>query len=169
MEASSLIRERQCRPCKPVQFFSGHTHYVTRAFFTPDGKRIMTASQDSTVQLWDARSGRELKRYEHPGPVEEILPSPDGSRLLTQWFYALHSTTLTLANKHCASLWDVESGGEVRRFCDEMGPQTTWQVWGIVGFSPDGVMIPIVDLSGKPSSLWNAVTGERIREYARTR
>ena len=38
----------------------GHTSDITGVDYSPDGKRIATASIDSTARLWDALSGAEL-------------------------------------------------------------------------------------------------------------
>jgi len=38
----------------------GHSHYVPDAAFSPDGTRLVTASWDRTLRLWDARSGAQL-------------------------------------------------------------------------------------------------------------
>jgi WD40 repeat protein len=150
--------------CQAVRPLIGHTNFVLQSFFSRDGAQIVTASTDSTARLWDARSGRELRRFTHPGAVDQLLLNSDGSRLLTHWGYGVTAPP-GLAHRQCVSLWDAASGREIRRFCDENTPTMTWQVWGIVGFSPDGKTIPIVGLSGKPVSLWNASTGELIRSY----
>ncbi|MGQ0628392.1 MAG: protein kinase domain-containing protein, partial [Phycisphaerales bacterium] len=62
----------------------GHTQWVNSAAFSPDGRRIVTASNDNTARVWDAAtgvSGAELKG--HPESVTSAAFSPDGSRIVT--------------------------------------------------------------------------------------
>jgi len=48
----------------PFVELKGHTAWVNFALFSPDGKRIATASQDDTARIWDAESGKELRKFE---------------------------------------------------------------------------------------------------------
>ena len=40
-----------------MQVFAGHAGPVTCGGFTPDGKAVVTASEDSSLRLWNPRSG----------------------------------------------------------------------------------------------------------------
>jgi WD40 repeat protein len=65
----------------------GHASAVRATAFSPDGKRIATASPDG-VKLWDAASGKELLSLKStakwsPSPVE-LFFSRDGTRLFLQ-------------------------------------------------------------------------------------
>ena len=52
--------------------------------FTPDGKRIASCSQDKTVRLWNAKSGKSLWVYKgHMDGVSAVCVSPDGTRLVS--------------------------------------------------------------------------------------
>jgi WD40 repeat protein len=64
--------------------FTGHTGPVACGAFAPDGKRVVTGSEDKTARLWDATTGKELFRYEdHEAAVTGVAFSPGGGRLAT--------------------------------------------------------------------------------------
>lgn len=43
--------------------FSGHTQNVNTARFSSDGKMLLTSSNDATVRLWEAATGKNLKVF----------------------------------------------------------------------------------------------------------
>jgi hypothetical protein len=62
----------------------GHEGGVLTAVFSPDGRRIFTASFDRTARLWDAETGAlgQVLRG-HEDWVRSAVFSPDGRRILT--------------------------------------------------------------------------------------
>ena len=54
------------------------------AQFSPDGRRIVTASADKAARVWDAQSGKQLtEKLNHDGEVRSADFSPDGKRIVT--------------------------------------------------------------------------------------
>ena len=56
----------------------------SRAWFSPDGTRVVTASEDRTARLWDAATGKPLgEPMKHADAVGYAAFSPDGTRIAT--------------------------------------------------------------------------------------
>ena len=53
------------------------------ACYSPDGRCVASGgSHDCAVRVWDAATGRELRKYEgHQGKVTAVVFFPDGKRL----------------------------------------------------------------------------------------
>jgi len=76
-----------------------HEGAIVSAQFSPDGQRIVTASGDGTVRIWDERSGRAIGApLRHEGPVVSAQFSPDG-----QWI-------VTASIDKTARVWNARSG-----------------------------------------------------------
>jgi hypothetical protein len=67
--------------------------------FSPDGTRILTASDDNTARLWDAATGQPVAEpLRHEGGIRSAVFSSDGARILTA------------SDDETARLWDAATG-----------------------------------------------------------
>ena len=53
--------------------------------FSPDGKRIVSASWDKTIRIWDAQTGHQIGQplEGHIDYVQSASFSPDGKRIVS--------------------------------------------------------------------------------------
>jgi WD40 repeat protein len=68
---------------KVIGILNGHEGTLPTATFSPDGSRILTASQDGTARVWDAANGNEIAALKHGGTVNSAEFSPDGRYIVT--------------------------------------------------------------------------------------
>ena len=72
---------------------------VRSVAFSPDGKQVVSGSNDETVRLWDAATGAALQTLEgHTDAVNSVAFSPDGKQVVSgSWDKTVR-------------LWDVATG-----------------------------------------------------------
>ena len=77
----------------------GHTDGILYAAYSPDGSKIVTASEDHTARIWEARTGLQLgPALQHGDEVRMAEFSPDGTRVVTA------------SEDRTARVWDVQTG-----------------------------------------------------------
>jgi WD40 repeat protein len=98
-----------------------HKGYVNRAAFSPDGRRVVTAGQDKSADVWDAATGENNASLPHPGAVEDVSFSQDVRAVITS---GVDGT---------ARVWEAATGQPVTRPLRH-GPGEVLSA----AFSPDG-------------------------------
>jgi WD40 repeat protein len=127
---------------------SGHMGTVRSVAYSPDGKFILSGSDDKTLKLWNAARGREVQMFTgNRGAVTGVAFGPDGKVAVSG------SADGTLR------LWDVTTGLQVRA-TDSLG----WKVTG-VAFSPDGRFVASA-ADDNQVTLWALPAVERVRTFA---
>jgi WD40 repeat protein/serine/threonine protein kinase len=118
-----------------------HDHEVEHVAFSPDGRRIVTASRDHTARVWEVRTGEAVTPpLRHGHLVWKAAFSPDGRRVVT----ASHDRT--------ARVWDASSGRAVTPALPHDSAVVD------ASFSPDGRRVVTASTDGT-ARLWDAVTG----------
>lgn len=169
----------------------GDDSSVRRVAFLPDGDRVITASEDGTIRLWDIHTASEVRvPTGHVGRVLALAVSRDGKNLLTGG----EDSTVRVQN--------LETGDESQQFpgdgaavtgvafCDErdrivsttsVGEAGTVRIWdtktgNVVRrfetnaplwfpvFSSDGRRL-VASSGGKRFRVWNLDTGEQLQIF----
>jgi WD40 repeat protein len=125
----------------PVVRYARHGA-VASAAISPDGRLVATGSWDRSAKIWDANTGRAIRKLEgqHAAYVNSVDFSPDGAQLLTS------------SDDATACMWDVESGELVGRLSGHSDR--------VIGarYSPDGTRI--ITVSGDATArIWDRATG----------
>ena len=90
----------------------GHTDVINTAVFSPDGKKIVTASDDHSAKVWDAETG-EL--------VANLIGHRD--KVLSAFFYNDGKNVITVSADYTVKIWDVSSGSMLRELRIEVLPK----------------------------------------------
>jgi len=73
LDAESLSLQR---------LLQGHTGRVLSVCFSPDGTKLASGSEDTTITIWDVATGTELTTlWGHSKLVSSVSFSPDGTKL----------------------------------------------------------------------------------------
>lgn len=152
--------------------------------WSPDGRRLVTGSDDGVVKIWDAASGRALTNFQgHAGPVLAVAWSPDGKRAasggndgtirirdlktgsartlvghrsgVTCLEWNLDSTKIVSGSRDgSVRVWDARTGVNTRVF------ETGHTVLS-VGWNSDGNRL-MVSGQGAMLSTWDSASGKKI-------
>ncbi|HEV3260521.1 MAG TPA: WD40 repeat domain-containing protein [Gemmataceae bacterium] len=136
---------RKLLPAGALALFGSLEPYANNrdlvAAFSADGKWVATGGKDDTVSLWNAATGKAVRRLQGLSEVYCFAFSPDGKYLATG------------NDDKAVHLWDLGTGKERREF---VGHQA--DVIGLV-FSPNGKTLAAAE-RGAAVRIWDTGTGK---------
>ena len=71
-------------PAPPLEW-RGHNDYIRGINYSPDGRHIVSGSDDSTIRIWDAETGAPVGEplKGHTDSVESVAYSPNGQHIVS--------------------------------------------------------------------------------------
>src|SRR5882762_8249678 len=124
----------------------GHKDHVTFVAFSPDGKRVVSASFDYTIRIWNSETGDIIldPLEGHTRSVRSVVFSPDGRRIVSA------------SGDETIRIWNSETGEMM------LGPlkgHTDTVVSAV--FSPDGRLIVSASFD-KTIRIWDSRSGDTV-------
>ena len=137
VEAEDALRHAMS--LDPATAVLPHGGLVSAVAFSPDGARLLTASWDGTVRLWDVRTHMQLHLLQNDSEVLDAQFSSDGRAILA----LTRMGTLTVSRPD-----DPNGSGA-----------TIPGVWGPVAFNHDGSRVAAVDPATTRIRVFDASSG----------
>jgi WD40 repeat protein len=171
-----------------VRTLEGHQNLVNSCVFSPDGKYIVTASDDGTLRVWDAHLGTMLRALEgHLFGVKNCAFSPDGKQIVSAsddgtlkvWDAELEETLPRLEG-HSDAVWSCDFSLDGKQIISASSDHKL-KIWdaesGKVKKTLEGHSAPVRGCRFSPDSklivsasddgtliIWNAESGDIIRK-----
>jgi WD40 repeat protein/serine/threonine protein kinase len=130
---------------------TGHKEAIWSVAYSPDGRRLASASHDRTIKLWDATTGQAIHTLVATNQyVYAVAFHPGGARLAS-------AGSDQTAGDRMVSIWDAGTGQVIRTF-----QQGHTKAIEQLAYSPDGKTLASTSRDGTVK-LWDSDAGSLIR------
>ncbi|MBI5201848.1 MAG: hypothetical protein HY925_09710 [Elusimicrobia bacterium] len=158
LEGVSLIKLKDEKVSGSSGANLAHEREIRGAEWTPDGRRLVTASRDKLLKLWDAKSGKLIRVFEgHKASIHCVAVSPDGNKALAG------------DEQGGLKLWVLSTGKSVdwpgHRYAVETAVFSPDGSYAVTGGSDDRIRVWDT-ASGRQLDAWYAHTEQDVNELA---
>merc|ERR1740130_1433552 len=114
--------------------------------FSPDSKLVVSGSDDETVRVWEAATGKEVQKLEgHSSDVTSVAFSPDSKLVVSG------------SDDKTVRVWEAATGKEVQKLKGHSESVTS------VAFSPDSKLV-VSGSRDKTVRVWETATGKKVQK-----
>ncbi|MEH2324039.1 MAG: serine/threonine-protein kinase [Nostoc sp.] len=131
-----------------IRTLIGHSDRVDFVAISPDGKTLVSSSQDDTIKLWNLPTGQQIRTLTGDFPLFYVAFSADGKTLAS---VSVGGNTI--------KLWNLATGEQIRTLTELSSMVSS------VAFSPDGKTLASLTFGDETIKLWNLATGEEIHRF----
>jgi WD40 repeat protein len=149
--APCMVKVWDAQTGQELHTLKGHVAPVGSVAFSPDGKRLASASWDLMVKVWDTKTGHEL--FSTPPEEQPFGISPTDCGVA----FSPDGKCLASFSRARVKVWDAETGQE--RLTIQKPAGRRWFV--SVTFSPDGKRLASVFVD-QTVRVWDAQTGDEL-------
>lgn len=125
---------------------AGHTGTVQNLAWSPDGRLLATPSNDKTVRVWDAATGKSIRTLTFELPMAAAAFSPDG-----RWLAVAGASGVF-------EVWDVTTWAKLRDF--HGGTNSNYYS---LAFNADGSRL-VTGAGNNTATVWDPATGALLVE-----
>ncbi|MCX6360987.1 MAG: AAA-like domain-containing protein [Armatimonadetes bacterium] len=145
----------------------GHTGFITSAAFSPNGKRLATASLDGTVRLWDLRGGgqiaagpdlRSAPKLVAFDPAGGLIATADAGGVVVVWRAEGGRTEAAFAGSGEVASMAVSPDG---RLCAVAGADGVVRIWPMA-INPPAPVATLNTRAGATTTIEFSPDGRRV-------
>ena len=144
-EIKTIVKNVNLTEYINLKALRGHSYGVRSVAYSPDGKKIVSGSDDGTIKIRDANTGQCFQTLEgHSKSVYSVSYSPDGKKIISG------------SGDKTIRIWDANTGKRLKKLKGHSDYVSS------VAYSPDGKRI-ISGSTDKTVKIWDANTGDSLK------
>jgi WD40 repeat protein len=128
-----------------VRTLEGHSNGLNALAITPDGARVLSASKDKSIKIWDVETGQELQTLKgHYQAVNHVILTPDAKHLISA------------SDDNTIKIWHLETAKLIRTLTGH------WKAVNAIAISPDQRYV-VSASDDNTLKIWDLETGRPLK------